>query len=87
VSREIGFARRCAELRGFTAEISQTVENDRENGRLSLAHYTFHFRQTRETPRSLIEIALEVGYTSPSHFSKFFRRHAGITAQEFRDRL
>jgi len=26
----MGFAPRCAELRGFTAEIRQTVENDRE---------------------------------------------------------
>jgi len=40
-----------------------------------------------ETPGSLIEIALEVGYTSPSHFSKVFRRHVGITPQEFRDDL
>ncbi len=28
----------------------------------------------RETSRSLIEIALEVGYTSPSHFAQVFRR-------------
>jgi transcriptional regulator GlxA family with amidase domain len=28
----------------------------------------------RETCRSLIEIALEVGYTSPSHFAQVFRR-------------
>jgi len=26
----------------------------------------------RETSRSLIEVALEVGYTSPSHFAKVF---------------
>ena len=26
----------------------------------------------RETSRSLIEIALEVGYTSPSHFAQVF---------------
>ena len=26
----------------------------------------------RETSRSLIEVALEVGYTSPSHFAKSF---------------
>jgi AraC family transcriptional regulator len=28
----------------------------------------------RETSRSLIEIALDVGYTSPSHFAQMFRR-------------
>jgi NAD dependent epimerase/dehydratase family len=32
----------------------------------------------RETSRSLIEIALEVGYTSPSHFPQVFRRTAGL---------
>jgi AraC family transcriptional regulator len=29
-------------------------------------------RLIRETSRSLIEIALEVGYTIPSHFTKSF---------------
>ena len=41
----------------------------------------------RETSRSLIEIALEVGYTSPSHFAKVFRRVAGVTPTEFRSAL
>ena len=41
----------------------------------------------RETPRSLIEIALEVGYTSPSHFAQVFRRVAGVTPTEFRHAL
>ena len=41
----------------------------------------------RETPRSLIEIALEVGYTNPSHFAKVFRRVAGVTPTEFRHAL
>ena len=38
---------------------------------------------TRETTRSLIEIALEVGYTSPSAFAQVFRRVAGVTPTEF----
>ena len=41
----------------------------------------------RETSRSLIEIALEVGYTSPSHFAQVFRRVAGVTPTEFRQAL
>ena len=41
----------------------------------------------RETSRSLIEIALEVGYTSPSHFSPVFRRVAGATPTGFRAAL
>ena len=38
----------------------------------------------RETSRSLIEIALEVGYTSPSHFAEVFRRTVGMTPSELR---
>jgi AraC family transcriptional regulator len=41
----------------------------------------------RETSRSLIEIGLEVGYTSPSHFAKVFRRVTGVAPNEFRNSL
>jgi AraC family transcriptional regulator len=41
----------------------------------------------RETSRSLIQIALEIGYTSPSHFAKVFQRVTGVTPTEFRSSL
>ncbi len=41
----------------------------------------------RETSRSLIEIGLEVGYTSPSHFAQVFRRVVGVTPTDFRSSL
>src|SRR5260221_12825069 len=41
----------------------------------------------RETRRSLIDIGLEVGYTSPSYFTKVFRRVPGVTPTEFRSSL
>ena len=41
----------------------------------------------RETSRSLIEIGLDVGYTSPSHFAQVFRRVVGVTPSEFRSAL
>jgi AraC family transcriptional regulator len=41
----------------------------------------------RETSRSLIEIGLEIGYTSPSHFAQVFRRVVGVTPTEFRSSL
>jgi len=40
-----------------------------------------------ETSRSLIEIALNVGYTSPSHFAQVFRRVVGVTPTQFRNAL
>jgi len=44
-------------------------------------------RLIRETSRSLIEIALEVGYTSPSYFAQVFRRTVGMAPNEFRNAL
>lgn len=44
-------------------------------------------RLIRETSRSLIEVALEVGYASPSYFAQVFRRVAGVTPTAFRNSL
>jgi AraC family transcriptional regulator len=40
-----------------------------------------------QSKRSLIEIALEVGYTSPSACAQVFRRVVGITPTGFRSAL
>jgi AraC family transcriptional regulator len=36
------------------------------------------------SPMSIIDIALEVGYSSPSHFAHLFKRHAGVTPGAYR---
>ncbi len=41
-------------------------------------------RLLRETDATVLEIALEVGYEDPSHFSRAFKRIAGITPREYR---
>jgi AraC family transcriptional regulator len=41
-------------------------------------------RLLRETTRSIIEIGLEVGYASPSHFAQVFRREVGVTPSAYR---
>jgi AraC family transcriptional regulator len=41
-------------------------------------------RLLRETKKSILDVALEVGYTNPSHFAKLFRRENGITPSEYR---
>jgi AraC family transcriptional regulator len=41
-------------------------------------------RLLRETNRSIIEIGLDVGYSSPSHFAQIFRREVGISPNEYR---
>jgi AraC family transcriptional regulator len=41
-------------------------------------------RLLRETNRSMVEIGLNVGYTSPSHFARIFRREVGVSPSEYR---
>jgi AraC family transcriptional regulator len=41
-------------------------------------------RLLRETKKSVIEVAIEVGYTNPSHFAQLFRRETGLTPTDYR---
>lgn len=41
----------------------------------------------RETDRTMMDVALEVGYSSPSHFSQIFRREVGVTPTQYRGQL
>jgi AraC family transcriptional regulator len=40
----------------------------------------------RETTKPVIEIGMDVGYTSPSHFSHVFRKETGLSPHEYRER-
>lgn len=42
-------------------------------------------RLLRETDRSIVEVSLDVGYSSPSHFAQLFRREVGVSPREYRD--
>lgn len=48
---------------------------------------TYAQQLIRETARSIIDIGLEVGYTSPSYFTKVFRRVTGVRPTDFRSSL
>lgn len=41
-------------------------------------------RLLRETKKSVVEIALDVGYTNPSHFARLFRRETGLSPSDYR---
>lgn len=41
-------------------------------------------RLLRETKKSVVDVALDVGYTNPSHFAKLFRRETGLTPSDYR---
>jgi AraC-like DNA-binding protein len=38
------------------------------------------------TTKPIIEIGMDVGYTSPSHFAHVFRKETGISPHEYRER-
>jgi len=41
-------------------------------------------RLLRETTKSVIEVGLDVGYSSPSHFAHIFRREVGVAPSDYR---
>ena len=41
-------------------------------------------RRLRETKKSVVEIALDVGYANPSHFAQLFRRETGLSPSDYR---
>ncbi len=41
-------------------------------------------RLLRETDSSVIEVGLDVGYSSPSHFAQVFRREVGVSPTDYR---
>jgi len=40
-------------------------------------------RLLRETKRSVVDVALEVGYANPSHFARVFRRETGLSPRDY----
>jgi AraC family transcriptional regulator len=41
-------------------------------------------RLLRETKKSVVDVALDVGYTNPSHFAQLFRRKTGLSPSDYR---
>lgn len=41
-------------------------------------------RLLRETKKSVVAVALEVGYANPSHFAQLFRRETGLSPSDYR---
>lgn len=57
---------------------------------LSPSQYHIHLRMDaakrllRETKKSVVEIALDVGYATPSHFAQLFKREVGLPPSDYR---
>jgi len=79
-------AERCGlSVSAFSRRFRQTTG-------LAPAQYTAQRRFERAqklllaTPRSIAEVAREVGYENPFHFTRFFRKHAGLSPSLWRER-
>jgi AraC family transcriptional regulator len=57
---------------------------------VSPSHYHINLRMDaakrllRETKKSVVEVALDVGYANPSHFAQLFRRETGLSPSDYR---
>jgi len=57
---------------------------------VSPSHYHINLRmdeakrRLRETKKTVVEIALDVGYTNPSHFAQLFRKETGLSPSDYR---
>jgi len=57
---------------------------------MSPSHYHVNLRMDeakrllRETKRSIVDVALDVGYANPSHFAQLFRRETGLSPSDYR---
>ena len=57
---------------------------------VSPSHYHINLRMDeakrllRETKRTVVEIALDVGYSNPSHFAQLFRKETGLPPSDYR---
>ena len=54
------------------------------------SHYHINLRMDeakrllRETKKSVVETALDVGYANPSHFAQLFRKETGLSPSDYR---
>jgi AraC family transcriptional regulator len=65
----------------FKSAMGVTPSRYHINLRMNLAR-----RLLRETKKSVVDIALEVGYANPSHFAQLFRRETGLSPSDYRRR-
>ena len=63
----------------FKRALGVTPSRYQINLRINLAR-----RLLRETKKSVVEVALEVGYANPSHFAQLFRRETGLSPSDYR---
>ncbi len=80
--RELSRSMRCSPwrlCRAFRRFTGQTITSYRHALRMQVA-----VERLQQSDTDLTELALELGYSSHSHFTHVFRRHLGITPSQVR---
>jgi AraC-like DNA-binding protein len=62
----------------FAAEVGAPIFVYAEAARMGLA------RRLLESTASLVEIALDLGFSDQSHFNRRFKQHEGVTPGQYR---
>lgn len=57
------------------------------SGLLDTIRFENAMKLLRDTNAKIIDVAFSTGYTDPAHFTRAFRRIAGVTPREYRDSL
>ncbi len=77
-------------LRQITDWMSEHMAEEFDLERLAPSQYHINLRMDaarrmlRETKKSIIAVAMDVGYSNPSHFAKLFRREIGLSPSDYR---
>ena len=69
-------------VRSLQREISKSKLNYRDL--LAQIRFTMATKQLKNTDTPVQEIAFKLGYNDPSHFTRAFRRSAGMSPMEYR---
>ena len=63
----------------FKCATGVSPSGDHINLRMNVAR-----RLPRETKKSVVDVALDVGYATPSHFAQLFRRGTSLSPSDYR---
>ena len=94
MDRHISDRIRLADLaRAASVSVPEVIRCFQETFQTSPMQYLYSFRmkdasrRLRETSCTIQEIARQVGYSSPSYFTRDFRREFGVTPSQYRQRI
>jgi AraC-like DNA-binding protein len=73
------------EMTGWARAVKHKAFSEEKESRHQITLRMDESRQLlRETKKSVVDVALDVGYANPSHFAQLFRRETGLSPSDYR---